>query len=93
MHVHYIQHTALYFNAEKHRANSSKHMSTKKYTIFADTSTKLDANRRANMIYKDLIASIGSKDSYTHMARKGAMYQVRALVYDLMQLLNAGGIK
>lgn len=88
MHVHYIQHTALHFNAEKHRANSSKHMRTKKYTIFADYPTKLDADRRANMIYKDLIASINSKDSYTHMARKGAMYQIRVLVMELVEMLQ-----
>ena len=63
-------------------------MSTKKYTIFDFPPTKLDADRRANMIYKDLIASINSKDSYTHMARKGAMYQIRVLVMELVEMLQ-----
>ena len=63
-------------------------MSTKKYTIFDFPPTMLDAVRRANMIYRDLIASINSKDSYTHMARKGAMYQIHVLAEELAVLLQ-----
>lgn len=71
-------------------------MSPKEYTFttFADVPTKLVvADRRARMIYNDLIASISMqqdsyRNSYAHIARKGAMYQIRKLVEDLVAVLQ-----